>query len=702
MAPPMIPPMGPPGGPPGPTQPERCFQHTFSDRAENAAFAEQKRMQGERYNQSTPASNSTNIGVMPRGLHNSPPLLSDSALKKESIETIRGKIRKLEGKLRKTEPDTKEYEDLLNELSKAHNRAIDADYEQNCEAPSKRIDQIDDLIKDIEARIYTDENAEKYGEFMERLWDLRKEAGKCGYANINQDEQEAHEAKAKEYSKEREERQKNRLKQEEQKKKMEKLFLSSIEEGNIGEVKRLIAEGADVNTKDENGGNKLMAAAFWGHEGVVRVILDAGAEVNAKNNLGKTALMYAAHRKEYGKNMQMLLDAGAEVNAKNNSGQTALIYALDGGVQAFVQLLLDAGAEVDAKDDNGWTALNSVLREEEQVDIIKMLLDAGAEFGEKGDHSTRLIYAVENEYYGAIRVLVDSKVDINAAKKNGVTALMTACDKANEKAVRMLLDAGAEVNAKNSNIGQTALMYAARSNWYGKNVQILVDAGAEVNAKNSNGITALMAAAAKGNTTAVRMLLDAGAEFDAKDNDGETALMAAANCGHKKIVQMLLDAGAQVDSKDNSEQTALMYAAKRGHTDLVQILLDAGAQVDSKENTFGGTALMSAAQWSHKAVVQMLLDAGAEVDVKDNGGDTALSYAKLAIELEEIDSYEIMELLLKSQCPRTEERFQEKSVEQQEELDKTSSKLKNTILGILFAGEVAAIASYLVYTIRNL
>jgi ankyrin repeat protein len=62
----------------------------------------------------------------------------------------------------------------------------------------------------------------------------------------------------------------------------------AAEEGHKEIAELLIAEGADVNAKDDNG-TPLHNAASWGHKEVVELFIAAGADVNAKG-FGETPL----------------------------------------------------------------------------------------------------------------------------------------------------------------------------------------------------------------------------------------------------------------------------------------------------------------------------------------------------------------------------------------------------------------------------
>jgi len=56
----------------------------------------------------------------------------------------------------------------------------------------------------------------------------------------------------------------------------------------------LLAHGADVNARDQDGETALMIAASGGNSDIVRMLLDEGADVSAElGATGKTALMLA-------------------------------------------------------------------------------------------------------------------------------------------------------------------------------------------------------------------------------------------------------------------------------------------------------------------------------------------------------------------------------------------------------------------------
>jgi ankyrin repeat protein len=144
----------------------------------------------------------------------------------------------------------------------------------------------------------------------------------------------------------------------------------------------------------------------------------------------------------------------------------------------------------------------------------------------------------------AVRSLLKSGEDVNAAMGDGMTALHWAAKRGDVELAQMLLYAGANVKAMTRLGSYTPLLLASQVG-EPKMIDLLLRSGAEAKSATTNGTTPLMLAATAGSAEAVKLLLDKGADPNAKENArGETALMFAAHYNRVAAMKVLLAAGA--------------------------------------------------------------------------------------------------------------------------------------------------------------
>jgi uncharacterized protein len=251
--------------------------------------------------------------------------------------------------------------------------------------------------------------------------------------------------------------------------------------------------------------------------------------------------------------------------------------------------------------------------------------------------------AAQKKDLGALRALVQRKVDVNTAQPDGTTALHWAVVWNNEDAVTLLLRAGADAKARNR-YGSTPLSEAVTAGSAAM-VEALLKAGADAKTLTTqDGETVLMTAARAGNADVVRMLLDRGADVNAREKyKGQTALMWAAAERHPAVVKLLLDHGAdwKVRSFDRETKvarlsaassispiarggfTALSFAAREGDIGSARVMLDGGVDINygDVDNT---SALVVSIMNKQYSFAKFLVDRGADVNVVGGYGRTAL------------------------------------------------------------------------------
>jgi ankyrin repeat protein len=349
--------------------------------------------------------------------------------------------------------------------------------------------------------------------------------------------------------------------------------------------------------------------------------------------------------------------------ASTGGSDHPLITAVKDGLQQEVKAILRKHASVNAADVNGATALAwAVMRD--NVPVAALLLKAGAD-PNIADVSaiTPLRIAIDNRSLPMTKLLLENGANPNQVGPRGETPLMTAVHFGSPEIVRLLLEHKANPNARESQFGQTALMWATRD---AELIRLLLAHGADVHAitraweitspiytppTHTLGVTgipwnhegaftvragrlnALMFAVQDENIESVRMLLEAGIDVNQASADGTTPLLAslynwqpagvanplAGGTGLRfspnlKTAALLLDHGAKVEVTNGSGYTplhALMLsiaskATGRGAAAGVSIRRAATA------NAAGGVPPEPASEHEHLRLAKRILEMGAD------------------------------------------------------------------------------------------
>ncbi len=148
-------------------------------------------------------------------------------------------------------------------------------------------------------------------------------------------------------------------------------------------VNDILHQGANVNSRDEDGNPLLNDMLYFHYTDTARVVLRHKPDVNAVNpRISFTSLMFAS-RIGADDIVADLIDRGVDVNAQTDSGNTALFSAVAGKHPTTISYLLAHGADRDLRDLYGKTALMRVqrgldqtpypVRKAELAAIIKLL-----------------------------------------------------------------------------------------------------------------------------------------------------------------------------------------------------------------------------------------------------------------------------------------------------------------------------------------
>ncbi len=223
-----------------------------------------------------------------------------------------------------------------------------------------------------------------------------------------------------------------------------KKLLAAVKNGDIDQVNKLLAQGADPNARYENKQPVLHHAVVNGRQDIVTALFNAGADITAQNfakmtplglapnhamgsrlmGLSNVALLKAVQANDINM-VQKLLRNRANINADQN-GQTPLMLAIDLGYTTMVQLLIENGADINTPV-NGKTPLD-FAKEKQQRPIATLLKDYA------------LLEAAKNGNMQKAKTLLQDGADINVQNQNGWTPLALAVQHGHTEMVKELIE----------------------------------------------------------------------------------------------------------------------------------------------------------------------------------------------------------------------------------------------------------------------
>jgi ankyrin repeat protein len=311
-------------------------------------------------------------------------------------------------------------------------------------------------------------------------------------------------------------------------------------------MRLLLANGADIEARQEHGATPLACVAYSGHIEAARLLIEHGADIEAKLSDGETTPLLRAVSQQHVETTKLLLDKGANIHATWR-GLSAIHIAMDGdrlsnrkSNKEMVKLLVDRGLESPAIH---LAAFYGDLQE------LKNYINNGAKVNEQDAAGyTPLHCAVCGDHMDIVKFLLGSGANVNARTKNGWTPLAFVWP---VEMAELLIANGADVRVEDER-GQTALHWAVNRNNHRGNralIELLLKHGADINAKAAStsvgwaGWTPLHVACRNGALNIVELLVARGADVNVKTDKGETPIVIAKS--NRQIVELLRKSGAK-------------------------------------------------------------------------------------------------------------------------------------------------------------
>jgi ankyrin repeat protein len=190
---------------------------------------------------------------------------------------------------------------------------------------------------------------------------------------------------------------------------------AAAQRGDVDTIRKLRAQGADVNARDPYGRTPLHVATFSRQRDAVRALAQAGANLGLLENDRYDAVTIASVADDE-ETLRVLLSLGASAKqVTSRYDGTALIAAAHLGHAGVVKQLIAASAPLDHVNNLHWTAT-----------IESIVL---------GDGGPR--------HQQTLKSLVDAGANLQLADRTGATPLQLARSRGYTAMVQMLEKAGA-------------------------------------------------------------------------------------------------------------------------------------------------------------------------------------------------------------------------------------------------------------------
>lgn len=211
--------------------------------------------------------------------------------------------------------------------------------------------------------------------------------------------------------------------------------------GCLSQLRKLLADGADVMAETQDGVTPLIFAVSNNHLLASRLLLQNGSDPNKMTNRGETPLLISV-KNQNAEIAEDLIRAGSAIDTTDRYGATPLHYASVYDYFQIADMLIYYGAAINTKTKEGTTPLLASVWAG-NADITDLLIQNGADI-ETGDNDgfTPFLMAALNGDTLIMKLLIKNGSNIYANNYSGQNALSLSIIADKIDAVKFLLEAG--------------------------------------------------------------------------------------------------------------------------------------------------------------------------------------------------------------------------------------------------------------------
>ncbi len=188
-------------------------------------------------------------------------------------------------------------------------------------------------------------------------------------------------------------------------------------------------------------------------------LIAQGLDVNSRDEEGNTMLYYVlTHNKDL-LMAKKLIEAGADVNAPSANGMTPLVIATSKANELQLQKMMINTMDFEEQKEVVEAKVNEEIEYEmnRAIAMLQMLIEQGADINQETPLGTPLMSASTSDWNkDMVEILLEKGAKVNQQDKNGRTALFYAQVFDCQEIPQILLSAGADVAIKDNN-GKTYL-----------------------------------------------------------------------------------------------------------------------------------------------------------------------------------------------------------------------------------------------------